>query len=273
MSVAAKSEICSLALQFYKDEMEHRQLSESDLERLTRAANRPSTAIDKSGWGALQPEKDKVDATCGLIDWAVESVAKFWKFRHIRNPLTKPEFLFVGSQYISFVLDGYRKAGSPETYSIPESDYLKIDGLGDFVANEPGKRLLDMPHWEQIAFLLHSNHHWSVLVYVRSINRLVHWDSLGKIHEDVMWEMCDFLHATGLVDRDVEPGVPNSQGQQKGVWQCGYAVIARLLGCRLAEFDADNVIENRMPLFLNYLLLQNDGAKKKQLLLRRWNRY
>lgn len=272
MSVAAKSEVCALALQFYKDEIEHRQLDESDLERLTRAANRPATAIDKSGWGALQPESDKVDATCGIIDWATESVAGFWKFRHIRNELTKPKWLFVGSQYISYILDGYRKAGCPERYSIPENGYLKIDGLGDFCANEPGKRLVDMPHWEQIAFLLHGSNHWSVLVYMRSFNRLVHWDSLAGVHEDLMWEMCDFLHATGLVDRAVQPGVPDPQAKQKGGWQCGYAVIARLIGCRLTEFDANLVIEHKLPLFLHYLLLQNDGAKKKQLLLRRWNR-
>lgn len=273
MSVAAKSEVCALALQFYKDEIDQRQLDAGDLERIERALKRPASAPDTSRWGALQPEKTNINATCGMIDWVAETVAGFWKFRHIRSILTKPKCLFVNSQYVSHVLDDYRKAGCPDHYRIPDSGFMRKDSLYEFVQAEPGKRLVDMPHWEKIAFVLHRDSHWSILFYIRSINRLVHYDSLGKIHEGAMWDLCDFLYATGLVDRDVQPGIPDAQAQQNGGWQCGYAVMARLYEHGADSLaNANEIIENKMLLFLSYLVMRNETAKKRQLLLRRWNR-
>ena len=268
-------------------------LCEGSLARLD-AAIKHCDKPDYLGFGSLRQPIPAREANDEMIEWVAESIAHFYPLRYIGHAVLRPRCVFVSSQLIDIALRSYNAAGCPESFVMPlENDWKSIDSLTRLqheLVPQHGSASLDaVPHWERIAFIINGGFHWSVLMYAwqrgvaGATPLLMHYDSIQQSHEDLVWQLCDFLYATGLVPRSVQPQRSLQTVEQTGGWQCGYAVMARLYEHGVGTFEPQacipllsrsaNIIASRELLqFLYTLRARNEFAAHLEQLLVRWSR-
>jgi len=218
-------------------------LSERALTRLCTARDTVADRRDFSAWGSLAPSSvPQRDASDELVEWAAEHLAGFARARELGSTVTRPSRVFVSSQHTSRSLKRYAEHRAPTApgYDLQLTPWCDDDSLAALqrIARRHGDRGLEaVPHWRHLAFVLHDAHHWSLLLYSRSCDdatleqsRLLHYDSVaGSPHAHNALLLTQLLKTLGLVRPDVRASRFAGTSLQNGGWQCGYAVMARLV--------------------------------------------
>jgi hypothetical protein len=282
----SKSSLRLYAVKAYEDDRDSSRLDACDVKLLENAILHADNNTSYEGYGPLAKPTGERMANNSMIEWFAHTVAHFAPIRYLGSNLFAPTCLFVDATMVQISIDHFLAAGSPSSgYQIPTfNGFNEVDsfsrlhlqlGLGGVVG---GPGLESIPGWYRIAFLIHDSNHWSVVVYIRSKSGdyLVHYDSITSFHAERAMQLAAMLRAAGLIKRDLQL-TRTAQANQKGSWNCGYCVMARLYEQSLGsnKFSADKVIDNEnsdLRDFLRFIKLKNALAATLGVLSFRWNR-
>lgn len=272
------------------------------------AAVEPSAdARTRASYGPLVPANFKqVEANGSIIAWAALCVAKCLPLKFIGSDALEASTFFIHSQTITSVLSALdRVVHGQSTIKKERARLLASKSLAAFFGNFGSVRvpvsshrraLIDSaPHWRAIMMPVHhpgTAGHWSLAILRRQLDES---GPLLELHDSLAGPLCNHpvkkllraLTTFGFVDpaTQVAPQHTESRALQPGSWQCGYAVIARIIETSARgradakaalgdDWSARRTIASRehMQLFIEWLVARESAAHVVRNMTRRASR-
>jgi hypothetical protein len=203
-------------------------------------AEQRSRFVNLVKWGALATAVSGNSslnkfATDEIVNTGILLVANHCEIKDLGVASTQTPNLLVDSfctqaAINKYVADGRPRGDDDNVFSLPRlggSNGLKAlrAHLDKRASTTETATLADLPGVINTTFVLHGSHHWSLMVYSRTLNELTFYDSLGALHHDLALTLAHLLISARLVPNDCAVRTLAEPVFQRGGWQCGYATI------------------------------------------------
>jgi hypothetical protein len=222
-------------------------------------------------WGPLAPKRELSPcATCGIINWALQHVARFSPVGEL-DTCTTCENLFIDSAVVAHEV---RRFESAESYQ-PDGKFMRkcnLVFLRERLRSLKAQSFADVAELEVVVLPLNTNNlHWSILLYYCKTNEFLHLDSVDKLNDSVALSASKLLTVLNFVPRGASFWTRVVPVQQKSVWECGYAALVQafFFSGVLATFmpqctDPREIIQNTALLkqFIRELLQRSRLARQ-----------
>jgi hypothetical protein len=195
-------------------------------------------SLKTAAWGALAPaEVVSCFANDDIINWAAYSVLDYCNINDLLAATQRPH-LFLHTQVVADELKHFMRV---DTGVVDGADPYEPHGVlcspfnlsvaCRLLRTNKLHSLADVEELQLMFVPLCHEGHFSSLVYSVAANELVHYDTTPGAHETRARACSRMLKRMALIPVDAQMVRPRIPYNQRGTWECGYALIAFAAHC------------------------------------------